>query len=697
MKDALHKKLKPILDVQSIRGVDLPVGLEFRQLVVTGPPGAGKTHYINRIRGWPNEGYLDLTRRGWWKDRSLIYRPREIHLGIPYDGIKDALAVFDQEWLDLKPDGLKIDYPRIRIPPESQSKLTTNWRDRYIFEFLLPEPEVIFERRMNRQKDGYFPGDANLDLDTVVRQVDVYSRVALFLHRAGMNVYIRSDLTQPPMLISEKGEVALPPWAVATPEPSPSMKTLSGWKQIFVGQVRIPWFTVSEEIQNLTEPSRIPHDGKSLDIIIGRFHLRLSPEIPLGARKKYLRQNKDWIIRKPQTCSDRQIRGFARIKPGETVMLGRANKAYDDIFNFKKEVAKRHVAITNSKGDLIIRPLEKDKLVKIVRLDDQDTREQRGANRIEAMLEVRELLGGSIAELDGPEALELITEVNGILAEQPYRVLDKNKQPGGLLELNDAPSPVIVGDLHGQVDNLLKILTENCLVQTLQNNRAVLCILGDAVHSEDLGEMENMDSSILIMDLIFTLIKCFPANVFYLRGNHDSFSPELSKNGVPQGILMKKALKDKRGAAYVKQMQKFYDLLPYMIVTTSFIGIHAGPPRPETTRKQIINLSSKPDLARELTQNRIKRPYYPAGYGKTEIKALRKTFGMTKSTPVIVGHTPLDPFGTIWQNVGSIKNHHIVSSSNASGPGIFIRVKGKMIPLTYPFEPLTKLINRLRT
>ncbi len=114
MKDTLHKKLKPISDVQSIRGVDLPVGLEFRQLVVTGPPGCGKTHYINRIRGWPNEGYLDLTRKGWWKDRSLIYRPREIHLGIPYEGVKDALAVFDQEWLDLKADDLVIDYPRIK-------------------------------------------------------------------------------------------------------------------------------------------------------------------------------------------------------------------------------------------------------------------------------------------------------------------------------------------------------------------------------------------------------------------------------------------------------------------------------------------------------------------------------------------------------------------------------------------------------
>lgn len=696
MKDALHKKLKPILDVQSIRGVDLPVGLEFRQLVVTGPPGAGKTYYINRIRGWPNEGYLDLTRRGWWKDRSLIYRPREIHLGIPYDGNKDALAVFDQEWIDLKPDGLKIDYHRIRIPPESHSKFSTNWRDRYIFEFLLPEPEVIFERRMNRQNDGYFPVDANLDLDTVARQLDVYSRVALFLHRAGMNVYIRTDLSQPPMLISEKGEVALPPWAVATVEPRPSLKTASGWKQMIVGQGKIPWFTVTDEIQTLAEASRIPHDGKSLDLIMGRFHLRLAPEIPLGARKKYLRQNKDWIIRKPETCSDRQIRGFARVKPGETVTLGRSNKDYDDIFNFKKDVAKRHVAITNSKGDLIIRPLERDKPVKIVRLDDQDTREQMGANRVTAMLEVRELLGGTVAELEEKEALDLIREVNQIHQQQPYRALDKNKQPGGLLELDDGPSPVVIGDLHGQVDNLLKILTENCLIQALQNNRAILCILGDAVHSENLGEMENMDSSILIMDLIFTLIKAFPANVFYLHGNHDSFSPELSKNGVPQGILMKRALAEKRGPAYVEEMQRFYDLLPYMIVSTSFIGIHAGPPRAETTKKQIINVSSSPDLARELTQNRIKRPYYLAGYGKSEIKALRKMFGAPKSTPVIVGHTPLDPFGSIWQNVGSIKNHHIISSSNLNGPGIFVQIKGKMIPLTYPAEPLTRLINRLR-
>jgi len=696
MKDTLHKKLRAIKEVQLIRGVQIPVGLEFRQLIVTGPPGSGKTYYINRIRGWPNEGYLDLTQKGWWRNRSLIYRPREIHLGIPYEGIKEALAVFDQEWLDLETDAMKIDYPRIRIPPKANSPFSTNWRDQYIFEFLLPDPAVIFERRMKRQNEGYFPVDTNLTLDTVVRQVDAYSRIALFLHRAGVNVYIRSDLTQPPMLIIEKGEVALPPWAVSGIDTAPSLKTLTGWKQMLLRTGKLPWVTVTDRLQDISTASRIAHDGKSLELLLGRMHLRLSPEIPLGAGKRYLRQHKCWTIRKPESCSDRHIRGFARINPGETVILGRSNKDYNDLFSFKKDVAKRHASLTNRKGDLIIKPLDPGNSIKIVRLEDRDTREEITENRVIAMHAVRRIFGGKIRLLPPVQALDLIQSVNHILAQEAYRPPAEDGMPGGLLELPDEPSPVVVGDLHGEVDNLLKIITENCLLEALQNNRAFLCILGDAVHSENLHQMENMDSSMLIMDMIFVLKKKFPANVFYLRGNHDDFSPELSKNGVPQGILMKKALEQARGHAYVTAMQDFYDRLPYLIVSSSFVGVHAGPPRQDTTKEQLINVRFHPNIARVLINNRIKRPHYLSGYGKPEIKALRKTLGVPKSTPVIVGHTPLDPFGAVWQNVGAIKAHHIVHSSHQKGPGYFIRIKKKMIAQIYPAEPLTKLINRMK-
>jgi len=696
MKDVLHKILEPIRDVQSIRGVDVPVGLEFRQLIVTGPPGSGKTHYINQIRGWPNEGYLDLSRRGWWKDRSLIYRPREIHLGIPYEGIKDALAVFDQEWLELEPDALKIDYSRIRLPPSSPSIVSTNWQDQYIFEFLLPDPEVIYERRKHRKSEGYFPVDEHLSLDTIVRQVDVYSRVALFLHRAGLNVYIRKDLTNPPMLISEKGDVALPPWAVSEIQPAPSLKSLSGWKQLLNRKGKIPWVTVTNRLQQIDVGSRIAHDGKGLELILGRLHLHLTPEIPLGVGKRYLRQNKCWTIHEPRSCMDRQVRGFARISPGETVLLGRSNKDYNDLFKFKKGVGKRHATLTNHKGDLIITPLDQDHTVKIVRLEEVDNREEATANRVIAMHAVRELFGTAIEPREPGAARELINSVNAILRTEAYRPIDKDGNPGGLLELPDEPAPLVVGDLHGEVDNLLKILTENCLLEGLKENRVFLCILGDAVHSENVHEMEAMDSSMLIMDLIFTLKKVFPANVFYIRGNHDSFDPELSKNGISQGILMRKALEKERGLQYVAAMQEFYDLLPYLVVAPSFIGVHAGPPRQETTKKQLINVRSHPKIARLLTNNRIKRPHNLSGYGKPEIKALRKTLGMPKSTPVIVGHTPLDPFGSVWQNVGSIKGHHIVYSSHQKGPGYFIRIRGKMIAQSYPAEPLVKLINRLK-
>lgn len=696
MKEPLHKKLKPIKEIQRIRGIDLPVGLEFRQLVVTGPPGAGKTYYINQIRGWPNEGYLDLTRKGWWRDQTLIYRPREVHLGLPYKGFRESMTVFDQEWLDMPSDALVLEFQRIRIPPGGHGFFGSNWQDRYIFEFIIPEARQIYEQRRKRQAEGYFPVDVDLSMDMVIRQVEAYSDVALYLHRAGLNVYIRRDIEQPPMLISEKGDVALPPWAVAEVPPRSSLKTLEGWKQFILRQDAIPWFTVSNALQELNEPSRIPHDGKSLDITIGRLHLRLSPEIPLGASKKYLRLHKNWILRQPENCSVKTIHGFARIRQGETVVLGRSNNQYADLFGLKKPVAKRHVSISNSRGDLLITPLEREVPIKVVRLDDQDNREQITANRFTAMVQARDLLGGSMARLERKSALALALEVNRIMAREPHRPLDAHGRPGGLLALPTRQTPVLVGDLHGQVNNLLKILTENCLLEALGADKAFLCILGDAVHSEVAQEMENMEGSILMMDLIFSLKRKFPANVFYLRGNHDDFSPELSKNGIPQGLLMKKALKEVRGTAYVEAMQTFYNRLPYLIVSDSFIACHAGPPLSKINRDQLVNIRAYPRLARQLVRNRVKRSHNLAGYGKSDIKALRRIFGAAKSTPVIVGHTPLDPFGSVWQNVGAIKNHHIVYSAHQHGPGFFIRIRDKMVPLSYPAEPLVKLISKMK-
>jgi len=125
MVDPLKKILKPIKGLQNIRGIELPIGLEFLQLVVTGPPGAGKSHYIEQIHGWPNEGYLDLTQKNWWKDKSLLYRPREVHLGLPFKNHNEALAVFDQEWLEPDP-------PPLFLPLGFWQSLKSAWLSRSV-------------------------------------------------------------------------------------------------------------------------------------------------------------------------------------------------------------------------------------------------------------------------------------------------------------------------------------------------------------------------------------------------------------------------------------------------------------------------------------------------------------------------------------------------------------------------------------
>ena len=693
MINPLKNILTPIEDLQRIRNIQLPAGLTFVQLVVTGPPGAGKSYYINTIHGWPNEGYLDLTRKGWWKDQTLTYRPREVHLGLPFHGTDEALTVFDKEWLE--PDVPPVLEPeRIAISPHSDSIFFTNWRKRYIFEFLIPPPEIIFDRRVARHSEGYFPVDENLTMEMVEQQVAVYREVALYLHRAKMQVYIREDIHQPPMRIVEKGKVNVPDWALTRPFDRPSLCTLAGWKWLILRHDPINWFTVTHEMQAIDQECCIAHDGKTFEMRLGQQRLLFHPEIPLGVKKKALVKN--WVITTPEACATKKICGFARIKVGETVIIGRSNQTYNNIFHFPKSVAARHIAIHNKSGDLCITPLDDKRGVKIIRYEDRDFREQVETNRYKGMIKIREFFGGPIGILGSDEALALIRQVNSILEHEPLREYDKTHKVGGLIELPDHLTPVIVGDLHANVDNFLKILSENCLLNYLKARSSVLIILGDGVHSEIDGEMEQMDTSVLIMDLIMKLKCAFPQNVFYLRGNHDSFSPDISKNGISQGVLLRQCLLKTRGQGYIDEMIRFYDLLAYVAKSNAFVCCHGGPPMKKITREKLINIDSHPKIGRSILTSRVKRANSLSGYTKSDIKRFRKGLGLSKNTPVIVGHTPLDPFGSIWQNVGDINEHHIIYSGHEKGPSLFIRVQTKMIPLRYPAEPLQKIINKIK-
>ncbi len=181
---------QPLESLQHFKGIDFPADIRFGQILVTGPPGAGKSTLIVRLGGWSEEGYLDLGRKHWWRSEILSVRPREIHLGLPFQGLPKAVSVFDAEFLDRDPLPL-VDFDRIVLPPRKKFFFSVDWYRRYVFEFMLPPPELVFERRTERARHSTHPVDAQLSLQICAAQLEVFRQVAEYLHEKGFKVYLR--------------------------------------------------------------------------------------------------------------------------------------------------------------------------------------------------------------------------------------------------------------------------------------------------------------------------------------------------------------------------------------------------------------------------------------------------------------------------------------------------------------------------
>jgi hypothetical protein len=385
--------------------------------------------------------------------------------------------------------------------------------------------------------------------------------------------------------------------------------------------------------------------------------------------------------------------GFYRLRDGDTITLGGSDPKLCAILNLSEDLPARKLSISNEEGwlrfkshvnspDSSIAPLFKDKNLK------------RLVNWRQAKLQkLKAIFGSTIALLPAEQALEQLQKVNAILEDEAYRPKDKDGKPGGVIQLPDNYSAIIVGDLHAKADNLLLVLTQNNFLEALENGSACLVIIGDAVHPEGETALDEMESSMLIMDVILTLKLRFPRQVFYLRGNHDSFSEEIAKHGVPQGLLWGKILKKQRGKAYLREMKRFYELLPYVAYSRHFVACHAAPPVSATSLQKMINIRNNPKLYKELANNRMKSASRPGGYSKRDVKRFRQCLDLAKDAPVIVGHTPLGVEDTLWENVGEIMQHYIVYSSDTRWVGLMAQVGDKVYPFRYPVEPIISIIN----
>lgn len=423
----------------------------------------------------------------------------------------------------------------------------------------------------------------------------------------------------------------------------------------------------------------------SFSVEMGNQTLHVCPDLPTGSGMH--NAPPDFLIFDPQRFHS-GISHCLRLRPDETVAIDHRHEHQRQVFTHPKDAFRRHLQISHKGDSLVFRDPISELGTYVSVLDEEHGSLRLRRDREQRLQRIRDLFPGGIGPHDPNVALELVREVNQSLRTDAFRKTDSEGNPGGLLELPPHIKPIIVGDLHAQVDNLLTLLCENSTLDALEKGEAALVLLGDAVHREEKELLSEMDSSLLIMDLILTLKQRFPDRVFFVIGNHDSFSTDVMKGGIPQSVLWKKKLLECRGPEFVHEMGIFYQLSPLVVLSADFLACHAGPPRSAVTIETLVEARQFPEIVRDLTWNRLKTPVWPAGYGKGQVRRFRKSLELSDSTPFIVAHYPQDRTGTLWLNAGEIAQHHILFSARTDQVALFTRVDGVLLPQKWPVRKL---------
>ena len=484
---------------------------------------------------------------------------------------------------------------------------------------------------------------------------------------------------------SDSGPVADRQIVRHTKRPSLLSRILSRLSNTPSGVLKVP---TSDPIA-VSVNTRIAWQEQPFRLTLGSVCLEFHPDLPVTGEFKDA--NQEWIVHPGRAFYD-AVPKFVRIKSGETILLGRANDLHARIFGFDGSIADRHAMITNSKGDLVIQPLETERSTSISTIEEPVAA---WMTRRRNLLRLPEVLGCPWGSLESEQALALIQEVNAIVDKEAYRELDDEGRPGGIIQFPSDMTVVIMGDVHARADNLLRVISEGGMLSALEGNQVCLVLLGDLVHSQEEGELEDMDSSVFILDLFCMLKRRFPKNVFYVHGNHESFSVDVGKGGVPQGILFRKHLKKLRGKAYANAVESLFDGLAFVVLGNGFAACHGAPVRSKVDRDVLVNICRYPGIQSEIVWGRLRQGNRPAGYWKGSVKRFRRTLNLPKHAPLIVGHTPQSSDETLWLDVNGITGHHIVYSAHTHRLAAIVMSDGQMTPLEFVPEAAVEFLENL--
>lgn len=284
-----------------------------------------------------------------------------------------------------------------------------------------------------------------------------------------------------------------------------------------------------------------------------------------------------------------------------------------------------------------------------------------------------------------PQGTALVERVISICAEWPGRLRNDQGKPGGLIELPKGIRPIIIGDLHANLENCIAILDDDGNRRDLDAGVASAIFIGDAIHDDRTGHMQETEGSVRVLEYLFELMASHPRNVYYIRGNHDTFDHRLRKSGIAQGIEFRNALVQSHGEDYAEAVGRFFEALPVFIIGEGFVVTHAGPPSGGLVREELINIDRYPEKYHQLMWKRVNEYHgnpSPKEYNEQDIRLVLRQLELPSETHFIVGHNPLWNDGNttgVWMNVIGIQNHHILYSGSGSRAPYFTVEDEKLV------------------
>lgn len=188
-------------------------------------------------------------------------------------------------------------------------------------------------------------------------------------------------------------------------------------------------------------------------------------------------------------------------------------------------------------------------------------------------------LANQASNVSSREMKELLEEVIQLLQKEREKgKIGSEKVKGGLIELQPKGEALVVGDLHGDLNSLVKVLENSQFLKKVKRNRVHLIFLGDY---GDRGE-ETLE----VYWVVLKLKSIFPENVILLRGNHEG-PQDLGVHPFDLPYFLRRRYAENWRELFLLFPQLF-DYLPHaLIVKGKYIMLHGGLPENITSIEDI--------------------------------------------------------------------------------------------------------------